>query len=110
MSLDAAVLVSSLFAGTPALFALPFDFANTLTHEISGFFQIGSHADWVLAAVADWVWLAQGADAAPQGTPVQAFFNSPLPLFAGLAMIWYLTWFLPEKRKRQEEARLLASI
>lgn len=40
----------------------------------------------------------------------EAFFASPLPLIAGLAMIWYVTWFLPEKRKRQNEARLLASL
>ncbi|SMP62208.1 preprotein translocase subunit YajC [Neorhodopirellula lusitana] len=25
-------------------------------------------------------------------------------------MIWYLTWFLPEKRKRQDEASMLASL
>jgi preprotein translocase subunit YajC len=43
-------------------------------------------------------------------SPLQGFFNSPLPLFAGLAMIWYLTWFLPEKRKRLEEAKMLASL
>lgn len=43
-------------------------------------------------------------------SPLQAFFSSPLPLIAGLAMIWYLTWFLPEKRKRQDETNLLASL
>ncbi|MFG0253990.1 MAG: preprotein translocase subunit YajC [Rhodopirellula sp. JB053] len=43
-------------------------------------------------------------------SPLQVFFSSPLPLIAGLGMIWYLTWFLPEKRKRQDEATLLASL
>lgn len=43
-------------------------------------------------------------------SPLQLFFSSPLPLIAGLGMIWYLTWFLPEKRKRQDEANLLSSL
>lgn len=51
-------------------------------------------------------------EAAPGEAPsgLQLFFSSPLPLFAGLAMIWYLTWFMPEKRKRQDEASMLASL
>lgn len=40
----------------------------------------------------------------------EVFFSSPLPLFAGLLMIWLMTWYLPEKRRRQEEADLLASL
>ncbi|MCM2374266.1 preprotein translocase subunit YajC [Aporhodopirellula aestuarii] len=51
-----------------------------------------------------------GDPAAGPPSPLQLFFSSPLPLIAGLGMIWYLTWFLPEKRKRQDEATLLASL
>jgi len=52
----------------------------------------------------------EGAAAPGPVSPLQVFFNSPLPLIAGLAMIWYLTWFLPEKRKRRDETSLLASL
>lgn len=54
--------------------------------------------------------LAQETPAGGPPSPLQTFFSSPLPLFAGLAMIWYLTWFLPEKRKRNDEADMLASL
>ena len=55
-------------------------------------------------------FMAQEAAAGGAASPLQAFFSSPLPLFAGLAMIWYMTWFLPEKRKRQDEANMLATL
>lgn len=104
-------------AGTYALLAPPFELADALTHEFSGFVQSRLCVDGVFAAIFQaaifQAAVVQGgllAQAGPEVSPIQVFFNSPLPLFAGLAMIWYLTWFLPEKRKRQDEARLLASI
>ncbi len=65
--------------------------------------------------IAQTILLAQDAASGGAKTPGpqniwEAFFSSPLPLIAGLAMIWYVTWFLPEKRKRQNEASLLASL
>ncbi len=50
-----------------------------------------------------------GTPSGPRGFS-EVFFSSPLPLIAGLAMIWYLTWFLPEKTKRQNETNLLSSL
>ncbi len=81
----------------------------------------GDVSDWIALLpsfgdrVAQTILLAQGG-AAATGKPAgpqniwEAFFASPFPLIAGLAMIWYVTWFLPEKRKRQNETNLLASL
>lgn len=78
---------------------------------------VGTTLEWIAkwpslnALVDPALLLAQGAAKAPGPQNIwEAFFASPLPLIAGLAMIWYVTWFLPEKRKRQNEAMLLASL
>lgn len=63
---------------------------------------------WLVGGIDSLLLFAQDVEGA--ASPFQTFFSSPLPLFAGLAMIWYLTWFLPEKRKRQDETSMLASL
>ncbi|WP_246112919.1 preprotein translocase subunit YajC [Allorhodopirellula solitaria] len=82
---------------------------------------VGRASDWAARLASPDTWITQamllaqdgGAEGAKPVGPQniwEAFFASPLPLIAGLAMIWYVTWFLPEKRKRQNETNLLASL
>lgn len=52
--------------------------------------------------------VAQGEGAPPSLTSI--FFSNPLPLVAGLVMIWLMTMYLPMKRERQEVAEKLASL
>jgi preprotein translocase subunit YajC len=76
-----------------------------LTDAFEGFCLFGQAADEVAVATKT----GTGTPSGPRGFS-EVFFSSPLPLIAGLAMIWYLTWFLPEKTKRQNETNLLASL
>lgn len=91
------------------------------TNEFLVVLPVGMASEWIakwpsLETLVDQAsLLAQGAAAGAAKPPGpqniwEAFFASPLPLIAGLAMIWYVTWFLPEKRKRQNEATLLSSL
>ncbi len=107
--------------GSPALLPPLDTFFIEKTNEFLVGVPAGNVSDWIAmlpsldTLIAQTVLLAQdgaAGGAAPQGPQNiwEAFFSSPLPLIAGLAMIWYVTWFLPEKRKRQNEASLLASL
>lgn len=120
-NLTTTIYCDSLVPGLPALL-LPLD---TLYIDKANEFPVGTPigmaSDWIAkwtsldTLVAQTILLAQNAPASgakPLGPQNiwEAFFASPLPLIAGLAMIWYVTWFLPEKRKRQNEATLLSSL
>ena len=46
----------------------------------------------------------------PEPTFIQNFLNNPLILPVGLFLIFYLTFLGPERRRKAEEAKLMASL
>lgn len=54
--------------------------------------------------------LAQAAPAVDDRPFAVRFFDNPLLLPVGLVVIFYITFWLPERRRKAEEAKLLASI
>jgi preprotein translocase subunit YajC len=53
--------------------------------------------------------LAQG-DAAAPASGVEQFFNSPLPLMVGMAVLFILIFIRPEQKRKAQEAKLMASL
>ena len=53
---------------------------------------------------------ADGAAAEPEMTPLQRILFGPFVLPLGLFFLFYLTFIAPERRRKAEEAKLMASL
>ncbi len=62
------------------------------------------------SAPADAVGANPGADAAPEMSPIQRILFGPFVLPLGLFFLFYVTFIAPERRRKAQEAQLMASL
>lgn len=71
-------------------------------------FVLGDIAGTLGKAMTDFGWLAQ--DAGEGGDFLTGLLSNPLILPVGLLVIFYLTFIAPERRRRAEEAKMMAAL